>query len=237
MSIQRTTKHLVLIFLTVSVLVVMLFIPDLFLRYLDKNSAAVITEKSSPVTLELKSGLSLCRKAFVASYSSSREELVSSEADSDRLIMESEALKICDTLSLGMEITRSVPVCCTLDDTNESVIVWHIILNSSDMECTMVLDDETMGLLYFDLIYENEPYKYIREDIMDISYNLRNLINKYYFVRQTNFMDDRHVEYEEIGTGILREVQISYDLLIFDNDNANWIFQLFVDPGRICFGL
>ncbi|MBO5320117.1 MAG: hypothetical protein J6B01_09980 [Ruminococcus sp.] len=261
MKLLRAAKHMVLIILTVLVLIVMLFIPDLFLSYMDKESLSVKTEKSSPVTLELKSNISLCRKAYIAE-NGVRE--ISMETNSTRAEIETEAQSLCDKLLLGyiymgetevqsdysygeeygydypdvldIDIKNVLPLHCTVKDTGESCMVWYIVMNIEDVLCTMVLDDETKMLIDLSMTHINYPCEYMRDDIMDFLTWLIEYINNCYPVSDVHFVDEKYQSYMEPDTGFIRSVNMVYEITMLDNDGY-YLFNIDADTQSIHFGM
>lgn len=264
MKIRRTAKHLVLIIVTVLVLVIMLFIPDFFLGSLDKRSAKVVTEKSSPVTLELKSDLSLCQKAYVASNGVKE---ITSVTKSNRWEAASKAWEIWKYLTMNasdMDVldpseeegsdyygsqpvyntfsysddgeTRNIfPLRCTMNDTDESCTVWYIVLGSDNLSCIMVLDDETMIPLDISISFREYPLNYIGADILTVSFNLMDYVGECYINLESNFLNDEYVTYEEADGRIVSQ-QMAYILTMRETEGL-YFFRLNVNLSEINFSI
>ncbi len=264
MRIKRTAKHLVLVIVTALVLVIMLFIPDFFLNCLDKRSASVVTEKSSPVTLELKSGLSLCQKAYVAS-NGVRE--LTGLTKSNRLEAENEAWKIWSSLTMNAsdigisdhavwegadyslpppvydtfrysdngETRNIIPLRCTMNETEESCIVWYIVMGINNLTCIMVLDDETMTPLDISISFQEYPLNYIGDDILMVSQNLMDCVGNYYNNLEITFLDDEHVTHEE-ADGCIVSQSMAYVLTMKEIDGL-YFFRLNVNISEINFSI
>ena len=259
MKIKRAAKHLILIILTLLVLIIMLFVPELFLSYTDKNSKAVITEKNSPVILELKSDISLPQKAYIAINGSKEITLTASHT---RTEVEDKVLSICKELlyfpdyegdvegdlddigydsigldnSLNIEIKNILSTNCTSIYTDEHCVIWYVVANIEGNILTMVLDDETLALLNFSFQTPNYPRGYIGSDLMDLMSTLFNLIHEEYNVMQINFIDSLHQEYIESDTGFTRSVAMTYDIVVYEDD-THYTFNFTIDVSGMEFSI
>ncbi|MCM1528872.1 MAG: hypothetical protein NC093_02630 [Alistipes sp.] len=261
MKLSRAAKHLILIILTALVLVIMLFIPELFLSYMDKDAKSVITEKNTPVTLELRSDVSLGQKAYIA-QNGERKAALSPKHTVEEI--ESETWLICEKLINGpnsweasdvygdyeyeedagfdhvdlnkMEIKSMLPVDCTEQYLNESCTIWYVVANIDGNVCRLILDDDTLGLLDLSLIINDYPEDYIRADLMDIMSFLFELVKEYYDVMDNQFREDLYMSYIEHDTGFVRDIQMVYNTTVRENDGF-YFFQTYIGTDGIEFSL
>lgn len=261
MKLSRAAKHLILIILTALVLVIMLFIPELFLSYMDKDAKSVITEKNTPVTLELRSDVSLGQKAYIA-QNGEREAALSPKHTVEEI--ESETWLICEKLINGpdswevsdvygdyeyeegagydhidlseMSIKSMLPVDCTEQYLNESCTIWYVVANIDGNVCRLILDDDTLGLLDLSLKITDYPTDYIRVDLMDIMSFLFELAKDYYDVIDNQFRDNLYMSYIENDTGFVRDMQMVYDMTVREDDGF-YVFRTHIGIDGIEFSL
>lgn len=157
---MKINLRLIGILLTICVLAVGFYLPDMILSFIDDGSAKVQTEELPPINLDMKRELSLYEKLSIANTVLPSVEITRNQASSKINDITDKIQAFMNDLIRTIGINENVELSFLYEkpyiyysyDVRESVVFWHIYATIEE-KCYLqfVVDDTSLEVLAFTL--------------------------------------------------------------------------------------